>query len=400
MWIEATIAIRLLREGRTQTLLIATGIGVGVAVILFITALIQGLQDNIIDRTLGTQAHIKVQAPDEANALAPLPAGTTRLVLETRRAQRLRSINNWQQVQDALDAHPDIVAVSPLVSGPAFAHRGNALESVAVVGIDLPRYQRIIALEEDLIAGRLRVGAGDAMVGRLLADDLGAAVGDKFRLTAGDGREAHLNIAGIFERGVRDLDERYVYLDLKQAQSLLDLPGGVTVIDLTVRDIFTADAIAARINALTGLKAESWMRSNAQLMNALRSQSLATGMISFFVAVSVAFGIASVLSISVVQRTRQIGILRAMGARQRQMLKVFLLQGALLGLAGSTVGSLAGHALAWAFNTLGPGLFQVRMSPMLVILAVALATLTGTLAAAIPARRAARLDPVVAIRHA
>lgn len=400
MWIEATIAIRLLREGRTQTLLIATGIGVGVAVILFITALIQGLQDNIIDRTLGTQAHIKVQAPDEANALAPLPAGTTRLVLETRRAQRLRSINNWQQVQDALDAHPDIVAVSPLVSGPAFAHRGNALESVAVVGIDLPRYQRIIALEEDLIAGRLRVGAGDAMVGRLLADDLGAAVGDKFRLTAGDGREAHLNIAGIFELGVRDLDERYVYLDLKQAQSLLDLPGGVTVIDLTVRDIFTADAIAARINALTGLKAESWMRSNAQLMNALRSQSLATGMISFFVAVSVAFGIASVLSISVVQRTRQIGILRAMGARQRQMLKVFLLQGALLGLAGSTVGSLAGHALAWAFNTLGPGLFQVRMSPMLVILAIALATLTGTLAAAIPARRAARLDPVVAIRHA
>src|SRR5690606_27347263 len=107
------------------------------------------------------------------------------------------------QVQDALDAHPDIVAVSPLVSGPAFAHRGNALESVAVVGIDLPRYQRIIALEEDLIAGRLRVGAGDAMVGRLLADDLGAAVGDKFRLTAGDGREAHLNIAGIFELGVR-----------------------------------------------------------------------------------------------------------------------------------------------------------------------------------------------------
>ncbi len=400
MWIESTIAIRFLREGRTQTLLIATGIAVGVAVIVFITALIQGLQDNIVERTLGTQSHIRVQPPDEVNLLAPLPAGTTRLVLETRRAQRLRSINNWQQVQDALDAHPDLAAVSPLVSGPAFALRGNARESVAVVGIDPPRYLRIIPLQQDIIAGSLRVGAGDALIGQLLADALGASVGDKFRLEAGDGREAQLNIAGIFQLGVRELDERYVYLDLKQAQSLLDLPGGVTVIDVTVHEIFAADRIAARIGALTGLSAESWMQSNAQLMNALRSQSLSTGMISFFVAVSVAFGIASVLSISVVQRTRQIGILRAMGIRQRQMLKVFLVQGALLGLAGSSVGAMAGYGLVWVFNTLGPGLFEVPLSPRLVLLATALATVTGTIAAAVPARRAARLDPVVAIRHA
>ena len=250
-----------------------------------------------------------------------------------------------------------------------------------------------------LITGSLRVGAGDALIGQLLADALGASVGDKFRLEAGDGREAQLNIAGIFQLGVRELDERYVYLDL-QAQSLLDLPGGVTVIDVTVHEIFAADRIAARIGALTGLSAESWMQSNAQLMNALRSQSLSTGMISFFVAVSVAFGIASVLSISVVQRTRQIGILRAMGMRQRQMLKVFLVQGALLGLAGSSVGAMAGYGLVWVFNTLGPGLFEVPLSPRLVLLATALATVTGTIAAAVPARRAARLDPVVAIRHA
>jgi lipoprotein-releasing system permease protein len=400
MWIESTIAMRFLREGRTQTLLIVTGISVGVAVIVFITALIQGLQNNIVARTLGTQAHIRVQPPDEVNRLAPLPDGTLRLVLETRRAQRLRSINNWQQVQAMLDVHPDIVAVSPLVSGPAFAYRGNARESVAVVGMDPTRYQRIIPIEEDLIAGQLRVGAGDALIGRALADNLGAGVGDKFRLEAGNDRTAQLNVAGIFELGVRELDERYVYLDLKQAQSLLDLPGGVTVIDLTVRDIFGADAIAGRMGALTGLKAESWMQSNTQLMNALRSQSLSTGMISFFVAVSVAFGIASVLSISVVQRTRQIGILRAMGTRQRQMLKVFLVQGAVLGLVGSAIGSMAGYGLVWVFNTLGPGLFEVPLSPGLVFAAVMLATVTGTLAAAIPARRAARLDPVEAIRHA
>ena len=399
MWIETTIAMRFLREGRTQTTLILVGIAVGVAVIVFVTALIAGLQDNIINRTLGTQAHIRVQAPDEVNRLAPLPAGTAPLVLETRRAQRLRSINNWQQVMALLDQFPDVKAVSPVVSGPAFARRGNAVESVALVGIDTERYQRIIPLSEDIIAGELRVGSGNAVIGKLLADDLGVRVGDKVLLTAGPGTEAQLNITGIFELGVRELDERYVYLDLKQTQSLLDLPGGVTVIDVTVHGIFDAQAIAARLARLTGLKAESWMESNGELMNALRSQSQSTGMISFFVALSVAFGIASVLSISVVQRTREIGILRAMGTRQKQMLKVFLVQGAVMGFAGSGVGALAGYGLVWLFNSMGPNLFEVPMSPALIFTSMALATITGTFAAAVPARRAASLDPVQAIRH-
>lgn len=400
MWIETTIAMRFLREGRTQTTLILVGIAVGVAVIVFVTALISGLQVNIIDRTLGTQAHIRIQAPDEVNRLAPLPAGVARLLLETRRAQRLRSINNWQQVVALLDQYPGVTAVSAVVSGPAFARRGNAVESVALVGMDPERYLQIIPVADDIVEGELRVGSGNAVIGRLLADDLGVRVGDKIRLAAGPGTEAQLNITGIFELGVRELDERYVYLDLKQTQSLLDLPGGVTVIDVTVGEIFDAQAIAARLGQLTGLKAESWMESNAQLMNALRSQSMSTGMISFFVALSVAFGIASVLSISVVQRTREIGILRAMGTRQRQMLKVFLVQGAVLGFAGSAVGATSGYGLVWIFNTLGPNLFEVPMSLSLVLTSMALATVTGTIAAAVPARRAARLDPVQAIRHA
>jgi lipoprotein-releasing system permease protein len=399
MWIESTIATKFLREGRTQTILILVGIAVGVAVIVFITALINGLQANIVDRTLGTQAHVRVEPPDEVNRVAPAAGGTTRLILESKRAQRLRSINNWQQVRDTLDQLPEVTAVSPVVSGPAFARRGDALESVALVGIDPVRYQRIIPLSRDIVAGELRVGAGDAVIGALLAADLGIRVGDKMRLVAGEGREALLNVAGIFELGVRELDQRYVYLDLKQTQSLLNLPGGITVIDLTVRDIFAADAAANRVSRLTGLKAESWMQSNAQLMNALRSQSLSTGMITFFVGLSVAFGIASVLSISVVQRTREIGILRAMGTTREQMTKVFLVQGAILGLGGSAIGAFAGYGLVWIFNEFGPGLFHVPISPTLVPGAMLVATLTGVLSAAVPARRAARLDPVVAIRY-
>ncbi|OHE83659.1 MAG: hypothetical protein A2190_07910 [Lysobacterales bacterium RIFOXYA1_FULL_69_10] len=399
MWVEWTIATRFLREGRAQSTLILVGIAVGVAVIVFLTALINGLQGNIIDRTLGTQAHIKVQPAEETNRILAPADGTVHLVLENRRAQRLRSINNWQQVRDVLDTLPRVTAVSPVISGPAFARRGEALESVALVGIDAARYQRIIPVQDDIVEGVFRIGAGDAVVGRQLALELGMRVGDKVRIDGGQGRESVLNVAGIFELGVRELDARYVYLDMKQAQSLLDLPGAATLIDVTVDDIFAAQPVAARIARLTGLKAESWMETNAQLMNALRSQSLSTQMISLFVALSVALGIASVLSVSVVQRTREIGILRAMGTTRRQMLRVFLVQGALFGLAGSVLGGVAGYGLVAAFNTFGPRLFYIPVEPALLVGAAVLATLTGVVSAALPARRAARMDPVEAIRH-
>lgn len=399
MWIEWTIAIRFLREGKAQSTLILVGIAVGVAVIVFLTALITGLQSNIIERTLGTQAHIKVQPLEERNRVLVPADGAAQLVLESKRVQRLRSINNWQGVRDVLDTLPRITAVSPLISGPAFARRGEALQSVALVGIDPARYRRIIPVQDEIVAGVFRVGAGNAVIGRQLASDLGMRVGDKLRLDGGQGRDSVVNIAGIFELGVRELDARYVYLDMKQAQSLLDLAGAATVIDLRVDDIFAAQEIAARVARLTGLKAESWMETNGQLMNALRSQSLSTRMISVFVALSVALGIASVLSVSVVQRTREIGILRAMGTTRGQMLRVFLVQGAVFGLAGSVLGGAAGYGLVAAFNTFGPKLFYIPVDPVLPLAAAALATLTGVLSAAVPARRAAALDPVEAIRH-
>ena len=399
LWIDAVIAISFLREGRVQSLMITLGVAIGVAVIVFITALIQGLQTNLIDKTLGSQAHIQLVSPDEVNIVAPVAAGTAQLIQEDKRPQRLRSINNWQQITATLDQLPLLTAVSPVVSGPAFVRRGEALESVVLVGTELERYQKIIPLNEYLISGDLRVGADNVLIGSELANNLGVQVGSKLRLDTGEQDNTVVNVAGIFELGVRELDARYVYLDLKQAQSLLSLPGGVTVIDLTVADIFEADNIAEQVGRLTSLQAESWIETNAQLMSGLSAQSLSTNMIIVFVGISVAFGIASVLSVSVVQRTREIGILRATGATRQQILWIFLIQGAVFGLLGSVLGSAVSYVLVWVFNTFGPSLFYIPVSIELILLAMLLATLTGVLAAAIPARRAAALDPVVAIRY-
>ncbi|MGE6994083.1 ABC transporter permease [Pseudomonas sp. NPDC047961] len=399
IWTEWLIALRFLLDNRMQSLLIIFGIAVGSAVIVFITALITGLQANVIERTLGTQAHIRILPPDEVNRVLPADDGSWSLVLENPRAQRLRSIINWQDIRDVLDEDPQVLAVSPVISGPAIARRGVARASVALLGIDPVRYQQIIPLTDDLIAGQFTVGAGNAVIGKELARDLGLGIGDKLKLDAGEGREAVVDIAGIFELGVRELDARYVYLDLKQTQTLLDLAGGVTVIDTTVGEIFEADRIAKRLARLTGLRAESWMETNGQLLNALSSQSMTTEMIRIFVGISVAFGIASVLAVSVVQRTREIGILRAMGSPRGQILRVFLLQGGLLGLLGSACGGAVGWGLVQAFNLAGPRLFFIPVDPTLVPLAMLVATVTGVLAAAMPARRAARYDPAVAIRY-
>ncbi|QEY58588.1 ABC transporter permease [Pseudomonas sp. C27(2019)] len=399
LWIEWRIALRFLADNPLQTLLISVAISVGAAVIVFITALMTGLQDNVINKTLGTQAHIRIEATRQHNNLSASPEGQYVWALESPRAQRLQTINNWQDVRDVLDQYPVLNTVSPLISGPAFAQKGTARASIALMGIDPERYDGIIELKDYLREGRFSVGASNVLIGHQLAEDLGLRTGDKLRLDAGDNRQAVMDVAGIFELGVRELDSRYVYTDLKQSQTLLNLPGGVTVIELKITDVFQAEYWAKRFTQLTDLHVQSWMASNGQLLNALRSQTMTTQMIRVFVALSVAFGIASVLAVSVVQRTREIGILRAMGSTQQQILRVFLLQGGLLGLAGSLLGVMAGYALVQVFNGFDDRLFLIRLEPSMLLSAIAIATAAGVVAAMVPARRAAKYDPAEAIRY-
>ena len=384
-----------------QSLLIIVGVGVGVAVIVFMSALLSGLQANLIKRTLSSQAHITLLPPEEI-ARPQQATDTTALRLQ-KQAQRLRAIDQWQTLRDRLETWPEIAAVSPVASGPSFAVRGEANKAITVVGIEPERYNRVISLAERLTAGQLRVGAGEAVIGIELAKDLGAEVGDKLRLSAADGRSDTLTITGLFDLGNKGVNARNVYVGLRTAQSLLDLVGGVSSIDLALHDLDLAERLARRIAGETGLTADSWIKTNAQFVTALTSQRVSSNVIRFFIALSVAFGIASVLVVSVIQRGKEIGILRAMGATQAQMRRIFLLQGGIVGFFGSLLGS----ALAWSFlllwqllarNPDGTPMYVIGIEPGLVILAAGGASLVGILSALLPARRAAKLDPVVAIR--
>jgi len=228
-------------------------------------------------------------------------------------------------------------------------------------------------------------------------------VGDKLHMTNVEGANNVLSISGVFDLGNKGANKHDTYTALHTAQSLLDMPGGVTSVEVTVQDIYAAEVIAQRINAATGVEADSWIKNSAQFFAAVSAQTTANTAIRFFVGLSVAFGIASVLVVSVVQKSREIGILRAMGISQGQILRVFLLQGGLLGfggsLAGCGIGALA--LLMWqrfALNADGTPLFPLEFDATLFTVALVLASFTGLAAAFAPALRAARLDPVVAIR--
>lgn len=401
-WFEWQLATRLLKEGKTQSLLIASGIALGVAVIVFITALVTGLQKTIIDRTLGTQAHIVLTEPDKT--LKASVEGDVVFRQLQPRPQRIETILNWPLLIQELSKNKEIKAASPVLSGAAFALRGQSDKSVAILGIDPSAYNRIIPIKDYIKQGQMRLNSDEAMIGQRLADDLGVRIGDSISLLTASNRSISVRITAIFEFGIKDLDRRWVYLSLRSAQNLLDLQGQITGIDLQVYTLFNAEIIAQQLQQQYPIKAESWMSSNQQLMTALKSQTASTTLIRFFVLISVAFGIASVLAIAVVQKQKEIGILRAMGLSQRSVLVVFLIQGGLLGFLGSVLGSLGGMGLGKFFGLVarsatGEPLFQLALTQELFISTMFVATLTGLISAAMPAYRAAKLDPVQAIRY-
>jgi lipoprotein-releasing system permease protein len=398
------VAFRYMREARGQTLLILAAVSVGVSVIVFLSALINGLQTSLINSTLGSQPHVTIRVPREAPR--PLVASTDSVVVSRAiqpASQRLRSVDQWQRVLEDVRKQAGVTAVSPTVTGSGVATRLDANEPFVIRGIDPELFNAIVDLPSRIVDGHFEVGSGLVVIGQGLARELGVTVGEKLRMTSTEAIEDVVTIAGIFALGNEAVDTSWVVTSLRHAQTLFDLPGGVTGIELKVADVFSAEEVASALRNRTDLDVESWMALNASLLSGLSAQDSSKTMIQFFVVVTVALGIASVLIVSVVQKSREIGILRAVGTPARRVLAVFLIQGGVLGLIGSIIGSGLGVVFAKAFESItlnpdGTPRFLVAVDFQLILGATALATGVGLAAAVIPAGRASRLDPVTAIR--
>lgn len=404
-WIpfEWLVAIRFLREGKVQTFFIIGGVAIGVGVIVFMSALLMGLQANFVKRVLTGQAHIQLLPPKEVSRVLPTDSAVQIDTILQVPLQRAKSIDQWQSLAVQIRALPQVKVVSPAVAGSALVVRGAASRAISLLGIEPDLYFQIVPMTDKMVKGTATISVNDILIGTELALDLGLNVGDKLRVTAANGNSNTFSVSGIFDLGNKAANGRTTMMAIRSAQSLLGLVGGVTSLDMTLHDVYAAELVAQQITAQTGVQADSWIKTNEQFFTAVNAQSTANTAIRVFVGLSVAFGIASVLVVSVVQKSREIGILRAMGITRGQIMRIFLMQGGLLGFGGALAGSFLGFAGLALWQQLqknpdGSVMFAISLEPSLFLSALVLASLTGLIASYAPALRAAKLDPVVAIR--
>ncbi|MFW5866993.1 MAG: ABC transporter permease [Armatimonadota bacterium] len=409
---ELRLAIRHLRSGGSQTLLILGGVAMAVTLVIFISCLIGGLQRDIVDTVTGPIAHVSLEAPERVpRTFDELPGRPGALVVSSRQ-QRLwqpDTIDECRCLEEQLRTFDHVTAVAAAVTGQALVTRAGTEKSVRVVGSPPMQQDGISRLQEDVLRGTyLQIRADEAVVGYDLANELGVDLQDRVRLTTGEGNTETYKIAGILYTGAEGTDSSTVFITLRAGQTLFETGALATTFSVKLDDPFLANEVGDGMAASLDLDVNTWMRDNPRLLGALRGQTSSATLISVFSLVASSFAIASVLVVSVLKRQKEIGILKAIGARSRQILKVFTLEGLMIGVAGAIIGGLMGSGLILLLRTIKEPspvegvppepFFPAVLIPEIIAAAMIAAVIATVIAAVLPARQAADLDPVEVIR--
>lgn len=392
------LAIRHLLSHPGQTALLMAGVALGVSVFIFMSALIGGLATLLTLRTVGSIPHIVLEMHDRDPAILS-PDGLAQVVLQKDLSRR-DQIAIWQPVIPIIEKTPGIIAVSPQIRGSAFVERGQTVAPVGVIGVMPGKLSEIADIDAAMVDGSSNLPADGILIGSRLARDLGLRVGQVVRLSSDRGRARSFRIGGIFTLGIASADRQAVYMNFTTARALFDLPTGISRIEIKVVPATDAADIAERLRRSTGLKATAWTEDNSQLFEGLDAQARTGIIIKAFSLVTIIVGIASAMLLSIVRRQSEIGIMRAMGASKGLVISIFVLEGTLIGLVGAIVGAV----IAWLALLPLPPVTEVRSGGLPIdraqgdfLLAITLTTLAAMLASILPARNAARIDPVEAI---
>lgn len=380
---EWKIAIRFLTNGKAQTLFILLGIAVGVAVQIFLNSIITGVQENLLDNTIGTSSHITILSSDQDSR---------------------NRIGQYTKVLERLDADPDIIRASASVDGNAFLKRAEKDTSLLVKGIELERADSIYQIKNRMVSGNANISANQVLIGKDLANDYDIEAGEAINLTMTGGSIQSFIVEGIFDLESANINGSWVFMDITRAQKLYNLSGYASRIEMQILSPFEADQKADQLGRVfPDLKVQDWKQQNAQLLSALSSQSSSSYTIQVFVLIAIALGISSVLAVSVVQKSKQIGILKAMGVTGKSASQIFIIQGTLLGFAGALAGIGLGALLLEAFRigtSGGGGLgFALTIKPINMAIVLAVATFAGMAASFVPARNSEKLNPMEVIRN-
>lgn len=412
--LEWRIAARYLRSRRSSrlvsliTLIATAGVAVGVTALIVVMGVMNGLQSELREKILIASPHLRV--------------------LTFGRGLR---VDNWREALEMVRAHPDVEAAAPFVITQGLVRAGaDYTEGVHVLGIDPDTAtMSVTPLPRHFSSGDLRFATqlanvdGGIILGGRVSDRLLAFEGDsvsvisaarsRFNAAIGAFMPSYwwFEVTGRFETGMYEYDNSYVVMRLDVAQRFAGLGDAVSGIDVRVTDPNEAPRIGAELEALLDYPyfSKTWQEQNAQLFSALQLEKLGMGLILLLIVIVAAFNIVGTLTMVVTDKTREIGILRAMGLSAKSVYKIFVIQGIIVGLVGTVTGAIAGIAIAQLFDrgrfiSLDPSVYfidhlPIKVQPFDSMLIIFASIVVATVATLYPSRRAAELAPVEAIRH-
>ena len=404
---EFQVAMRHLLSGGWQTLMTISAVTTGVIIVIFITCLIFGLQDRISTLLTNSIPHITIKVANPTpETLEDLNNETLTSSKIEQQAPQLKLIDNWEQIVSTVSKLPNVKAIAPLVSGQGFASKGANPKGVLVIGADPFLQDSVTPVTPDLIAGKYQgLGSDEIVIDYQLAKDLNVSVGERIRLNSSIGISESLNVAGIYSSGQ---GRGSAYITLRNGQSFFGYGSSVNAIYVKVYDIYDVDGLSKTIMALVPYEAKPWTADFGSFLTNMNVMGASAYLISAFSLIASAFSIAAVLIVSVLQKSQQIGILKSMGARQSQILRIFVFEGLGVAIFGSFLGAIIGTLVVFLLGLLTRAstqigkppdqLFPVKILPTYIALAIIAAIITTVIASVLPARRAAKLNPVDVMR--
>jgi lipoprotein-releasing system permease protein len=382
--LAVTIAIRHIITRRRQTILSVLAVALAVSISVIFTSLVTGQQQILTDLVEEKLPHVVVK---------PEPGEDF--------------IHLYKGLLDRISNLPGIKSSAPSLSTTATLSRKDRSKNALLKGSDPLEIDRIYKIGASMVQGDFGSiqQTGNAALGRTLAGNLDIKLGDKVYATFPNARATDFTVTGIFFTGT-PLDESVAFVSLKTARIFRDKGDVINAVEISLQDIALAEGLAARVSSW-GYNALGWQENNPEIMRAINIGGFWTRFSVLLFMVVAFFGVASIMNLLVVEKTREIGMLMAMGARRSDIRDIFLVESAILGLMGAAAGTMLGLA---GVLFLGNVPFEIAaagseittlpliINPREIFLLVFWAVSLSIVAAVYPARKASRLDPVMALR--
>lgn len=405
------IAMAHLLNRRRQTIMSLLGAALGVAFFLAVSSLMRGSEKDFIDRLINSAPHITVS--DELRQAPPQPAGKIYPagaieILNRKPETDIRGIRGYLQIMDRIERTPGL-RIAPVLTGQVILNFAGKDHAITMSGVIPERMFGVSDIEQKIVAGSLRTlneNANGIVIGVALAQKFGVDMGDNLTVSAPNGIVRVMKIVGLFSTGSTSVDEGQGYVLLKRAQSLLARPNRVNKLIIQMDDPYAARGEAAQIESRIGYRSESWQEANESITNVLFIRNMIMYSVVSAILIVASFGIYNVISTIVLEKRRDIAIMKAMGFSYRDIRRIFLFEGAVVGLLGSVIGTAFGLVLMKGLERVElvpPGTNKIVNLPIYwgseqILLACCFALLSAVGAAYFPARKAAATLPVDILR--